>query len=181
MPFTASSDNKTESSAGESVIARLYELYERQMFGAAFAVTHSASDAEDAVHDAFLNILKKLDSLDLSDEDKTRSLLIISARNSALSALRKNKRYVCDDEAADETEDISAREEFYRLEAPQAKELIKLLPEELRQVLVLRYVLGKSAADTAVILGITVSAVYARIRRARNLIKKYMEEDKDNG
>ena len=81
------------------------------------------------------------------------------------------------DEPEEETEDISAKEEYLKLEAPSAAELIKQLPGEIREVIVMRFIRGDDAKTTADILGISVPTVYSRIRRAREIIKEFIEEE----
>ena len=48
-------------------LQRLYELYEQPMYRIAFAVLRSSGLAEDAVSDAFVRIIKKLDRIGEAD------------------------------------------------------------------------------------------------------------------
>lgn len=160
-----------------SLVERLYTSYEQMMYKAAFSLLKDSYYAEDAVHEAFLRIIRNMSCLNFDDDKKTRALLVITVRNVCFNMLRRNKRMPVIDEPEEETEDISAKEEYLKLEAPSAAELIKQLPDEIREVIVMRFVRGDDAKTTADILGISVPTVYSRIRRAREIIKEFIEEE----
>ena len=44
-------------------LKKLYEIYEQPMYRIAFSVLKNSSDAEDAVSDAFMSIIKKIGSI----------------------------------------------------------------------------------------------------------------------
>lgn len=160
-----------------SLVEQLYTSYEQMMYKAAFSVLKDSYYAEDAVHEAFLRIIRNMSCLNFDDDKKTRALLVITVRNVCFNMLRRNKRMPVIDEPEEETEDISAKEEYLKLEAPSAAELIKQLPDEIREVIVMRFIRGDDAKTTADILGISVPTVYSRIRRAREIIKEFIEEE----
>ena len=62
------------------------------MYCAAKSVVKNESDAEDAVHNAFLGIAKHIDVLLSADEDKAKCYCIKAAKNAALNIARKNNR-----------------------------------------------------------------------------------------
>jgi len=54
---------------------------------------------------------------------------------------------------------------------------IESLPEEQRQVLVLRYWEGKSTQEIAEVLGKSIGAVYGLLNRAKSKIRKLLDDD----
>ncbi len=71
---------------------KLYEIYEQPMYRIAFAVVKNSSDAEDAVSDAFMSIIKKIGRIGDVNSPKTKSYIVKTIKNSAIDIYRKNKR-----------------------------------------------------------------------------------------
>ena len=66
-------------------IRELYEIYEQPMFRIAYAILHDSALAEDAVSDAFIRIIGKLDRLKAPDSPKTKQYIVKTIK-STLSA-----------------------------------------------------------------------------------------------
>ena len=49
-----------DTPADKGFIERLYKEYEQELFSAAYQILKNSSDAEDAVHEAFLSALKNI-------------------------------------------------------------------------------------------------------------------------
>ena len=94
-----------------SLVERLYTNYEQMMYKAAFAILKDSYYAEDAVHESFLKIIRRLSLLSFDDDKKTRALLVITVRNECFNMLKKNKRMPLTDEHEEEIEDPLAEEE----------------------------------------------------------------------
>ncbi len=71
---------------------KLYEIYEQPMYRIAFAVLKNTSDAEDAVSDAFISIIKKISSIGEPYSPKTKSYIVKIIKSSAIDIYRKNRR-----------------------------------------------------------------------------------------
>ena len=71
---------------------KLYEIYEQPMYRIAFSVLKNSSDAEDAVSDAFMSIIKKIGRIGEPYSPKTKSYIVKTIRNSAIDIYRKNRR-----------------------------------------------------------------------------------------
>ena len=71
----------------KEVFAELYERFEAFMYQVAFSVLQSSSDAEDAVHQVFLKLLKNDVRLDPSD-GRVKAYLGVATKNAALNMLR---------------------------------------------------------------------------------------------
>ena len=139
------------------------------LFAYAFSITKSREEAEDAVHSA---IVKAFDGLPkLRNKAKLRPWLFRILRNECLLLKRRNKRFTL------LPEDIPAepRDEETKLDLGHA---VGSLSEDLREAVVLYYKLGYSTGEIANITGVPRGTVMSRLARARELIRNYMEGEK---
>ena len=156
----------------------LVKRYDSKLLRIAQHVTHNREDAQDAVQEAFLKAFQKLEQF--QENSKFSTWLVRIAINQSLMKLRKQHRKseVSTDQGFQTEEDALFREiadwapnpeERYRtLELREI--LIKTLQSlgpGIRVVFVLRDIEGLSVEKTAEALDLTVSAVKARLRRAR--------------
>lgn len=164
-----------ETEEERNLISELYTKYEQKMFRAALDILHNAHSAEDAVHEAFLKIINKISELSFENDVKTEALLVIMVRNIAKNMYNKDKRIELSEILEEIAEDNDSLSEYYRLEKTTAQELIDKLPEELRHVIVLRCILDIDVKEIALMLGIAPTTVYARIQKARKVMRETME------
>ncbi|MCL2217010.1 MAG: sigma-70 family RNA polymerase sigma factor [Defluviitaleaceae bacterium] len=122
-----------------------------------------AKDAVDeAEYKAFIS-LKKLRQPEFFETWLTRILI-----NECKKALRRLKREV----PYDSSLEASAED----LDSLPLKEAIQLLPQELREVIILRYFSGFTVVETAQSLDIPQGTVATRCRRALKLLKLELSE-----
>ena len=57
-------------------LQKLYELYEQPMYRIAYAVLHDTALAEDAVHDAFVRLVSRLEKIGEPDSPKTKGYIV---------------------------------------------------------------------------------------------------------
>ena len=152
-------------------------------------ITGSAQDAEEAVQDAFLSVLRKIDTF--REESAFRSWLYRIVANKAYERCRRRRR-----RGADVSLDqlLPVFDEHGRHAAPVAdwsmsvddparqtelrmvlRTAIDELPADYRAVVVLRDVEGLSQQETAEALGLTVVNVKTRLHRARLFLRKRLE------
>lgn len=74
----------------------IYISYRKQMLIVAMSVVHSEADAEDVVHEVFLNIaMRHMDTVSTITEEKVlRNYLLTATKRTALNWLRKYKHIV---------------------------------------------------------------------------------------
>lgn len=74
----------------------IYISYRKQMLIVAMSVVHSEADAEDVVHEVFLNIaMRHMDTVSAITEEKVlRNYLLTATKRTALNWLRKYKHIV---------------------------------------------------------------------------------------
>lgn len=171
--YLAMIDDEEEQSKFE----QLYKTYRQTMFYTANYILKDAYLAEDAVHQAFLRIIKHMDKIGEVKSSKTRGFVVIIAENIAIDMYRKRKRensisfYDMEDYLGEEA---AATMEFSD-ENPVAA-AIAMLPFNYSSVLTLKFSHGYSDAEIASILSIKVDNVRQRIVRAKAKLKKILEE-----
>ena len=69
----------------------IYLKYRNAMFRAADGILHNDQDAEDAVHNAFLRIIKKFSRFQNMPAKDLAPQVVVIARNEAISLQRKKK------------------------------------------------------------------------------------------
>ena len=156
-------------------LSLLYEKYGGKMFAAAKRIVGSTSDAEDALHNAFLSVAKRIGEIDTDDDDSIRGYLFTIVKNEAINILRSETDGVGLDDAADASEDVVL--EFERREAYEcAVEAIRAMDERYRAPLYLTVVMGHSANEAASILKRTPGTVRMQISRAKKILQKKLKE-----
>ena len=166
MIYLSTIDTPEERSKFEQV----YLKYRDLMFHAANRILHNDHDAEDAVHQAFLSILKHLDKISLAERKKTRAFVVVIVERKAIDLLRNRIRL-------DETvllEEIAAVPAQEKLGLEEA---IELLPEHYRNILTLKYVTGFTTSELAKMMGITASGVSKLLFRAKEELKEILRKD----
>lgn len=127
----------------------------------------SHSQAVDVLDEAIYKALyglRKLRSPEYFDTWMTRIVI-----NECHNELRRRKRYYPLDELPE-----TAAEEF---DALPLKEAIRRLPQDLRDVIILRYFSGYTLAETAKILDIPQGTAATRQRKALKLLRLELEEE----
>lgn len=144
----------------ERVRARLYR--------AAYLYLGSEADALEAVDETVYQALrgvKKLRQVDFFETWITRILI-----NECHKELRRRKRLAGEDALPD-----TAGPDAY--DALPLREAVRRLPEELRQVIILRFFAGYTQAETAAALDIPQGTAATRQRKALALLRLELGEE----
>lgn len=151
--------------------AALYEEHHAWAERVALRITGSQSDAEDAVQNAFLQVIRHFEKIYEIPCDKLGFWIISIVKNEALMIVRRRGREVVleEDIPAPETDGVSDRQALARLFAS--------LPELYRSVLELRFLAGYSGKEIAERLGISETAVNTRVSRGRALLREAAEKE----
>lgn len=165
--------------ATDQAIAVLVDDYAPTLYRVAFSVLRNAADAEDAVQEVFLRVLRHRD--DLVEVRDHRVWLVRIVWNIVLDRKRRAK-------TRPETDDISELARVLPASGMSAEEraaaaqhhayvleLVDRLPVKEREVLMLSAFEELSSVEIAGILGITESSVRSRLFRARNLMAGLLE------
>ena len=164
----------TRGHAEDQAIAALVDEYAATLYRVAFSVLRNGADAEDAVQEVFLRVLRHRNKL--GEVRDRRVWLIRIVWNIVLDRKRRAKTRPETDDIADlarvlPADGITAEE---RAAAAQhhARVLacVEQLPAKEREVLVLSAFEELSSVEIAAVLDITESSVRSRLFRARNLM-----------
>ena len=153
---------------------RIYLAHRQTMYYAAFRILKDVHEAEDAVHQAFLRIIDRLDKINDAECHKSRAYLVVITENSAIDIYRKRKqaRMVSYEEM--EVYITSNIESDY-----EEKDAIFLasnkLPVNYSVVLRLRYAQGHTDAEIATLLKISDDNVRQRISRAKKKLNQLLD------
>lgn len=156
------------SPVAQDQIEMIYRRYADMLYRIALSHTGRREDAEDAVHDVFIKYLEKAPIF--ADRKHEEAWFIRVTVNRSLDILRREKTrsFAPLDENADRPEESSDDGAHDILKAVDA------LPPKYKSVILLHCLEQKTVEDTAMALGISVSAVKMRLMRGRELLKKSM-------
>lgn len=155
-------------------IKAIYELYEQPMYRIAFAVLKNSGLAEDAVSDAFIRIIDRLNRIKDPHSDKTKAYIVKIIKSTSINIYRKNKRTLTRETAIDESvmqiSDSSQNIEenvMTRMENQNRRNLLKKLDETDRTIINLRYGNDLSWKEVAERTSMTESTARKRFERAK--------------
>jgi len=160
--------------AEEEAVAELVTQFAGTLYRVAYSVLRNAADAEDAVQEAFVRVLRHRDTLhEVRDQ---RVWLIRIVWNVVLDRKRRMKTRPETDDVAELARILPASGLSAEDRAAAAQHhahvlaCVEQLPAKERQVLMLSAFEELSSAEIAVVLGTTESSVRSRLFRARNLM-----------
>jgi RNA polymerase sigma-70 factor (ECF subfamily) len=171
--------------AEEQALAALVSQYSGTLYRVAYSVLRNAADAEDAVQEAFMRVLRHRDTLgEVRDQ---RVWLIRIVWNVVLDRKRRMK-------TRPETDDVSELARVLPAGGLSADDravavqfharvlgCVEQLPAKEREVLTLSAFEELNSVEIATVLGITESSVRSRLFRARNLMAGLLEHDRRQG
>jgi RNA polymerase sigma-70 factor, ECF subfamily len=166
--------DESRKHAQEEALAALVSEYAPTLYRVAFSVLRNTADAEDAVQEAFLRVLRHRDTL--NEVRDPRVWLIRIVWNIVLDRKRRAKTRP----ETDDIEELSRVLPANGLSAEQRAQAaqhhshvlacVDKLPAKEREVLILSAFEELSSVEIAGVLGITESSVRSRLFRARNLM-----------
>ncbi len=151
---------------------QIYREYRGLMCHLADNILHNRQDAEDAVHNAFLRIIKKFSELRTAPAEDLAPQLVVIVRNEAISLLRKKKDAAPLEDwdgFAESSDDIAS---YHALVDSFAH-----LPQTYRAVMEMKLLSGYSDGEIAAKLGLSKTAVSTRISRGRQLLRSIVERE----
>jgi len=178
----SSVDDHSRQHAEEQALAALVDEYASTLYRVAFSVLRNAADAEDAVQEAFVRVLRHRERLD--EVRDHRVWLIRIVWNIVLDRKRRAK-------TRPETDDVSELARVLPAGGLTADEramaaqhhshvlsCVEQLPAKEREVLTLSAFEELSSVEIATVLGITESSVRSRLFRARNLMAELLNHSR---
>lgn len=161
-----------ESDEDRSEFEKIYNKYRGRMYAIAFVILKNEHDAEDAVHEAFLSIIRHFRKISKMPCPDLEAYIVIIVENKAIDILRMRKRII-DIDYIDTMEGIP-------IAAPGETELsdaMSKLPARYREILLLRFHSGYTTRELAKLLDMSPDTVRKLIWRARAALKAILNGD----
>jgi len=181
IPNSAAND-ETRLRAEDTALAALVDQYAGALYRVAYSVLRNPADAEDAVQETFLRVLRHRHSL--GEVRDHRVWLIRIVWNIVLDRKRRAK-------SRPETDDVEelarvlpwtglSAEEIAAAAQHHARVLacVDRLPNKERHVLILSAFEELTSVEISSVLGITESSVRSRLFRARNLMAGLLDHQR---
>lgn len=156
-------DNEENKSKFEEVYLR----YKTVMLNRAFDILNDSKLAEDAVHNAFLRILKNISKIGEVDDIRTRNFVTVIVDNVAKTMYNKEHKIVLTEYGEIDSK-INIEEIIEDRDAVRhIMDTMNFLPEIYRYVFFLKYFNKFSDKEIASVLDIPVSTVRKRLLRGK--------------
>ena len=159
-----------------SFIEDCYALYEQKMFRVALSVLHDESLAEDAVQDAFLQLIKHKVFFPQAESDDCKRYIITVIKNTSINIYNKRKN---ENQIVSYSDNLETLSDEYTILSEDEKDieaectpLMKNLPEKYYAVVDCLVVHDYTVAETAARLNITEANVRKRYERAKKMMRE---------
>ena len=153
-------------------LARSYERNVDTVWNVCITFLKNPADAEDAVQNAFMQIIRHFEKIDEIPCEKLPFWIVCIVKNEAVTILRKNQRTVQLENWDSFAADAESVTDYLEL-----VQLFSRLPETYRAVLEMRLLLGYTGKEIARHLALSESAVNTRIFRGRALLREIAEKE----
>ncbi len=169
-------------------IAALYRECYGRLYSTAYRILGRQSEAEDAVHSAFVRLLRMKGHYDALSADELCYMAVCIVRHVALNMLRDEKKHLL----CETPEDLSALSQGTgggaASQMPHAseknedtlrelvRETLYRMPDEECRLLWMKYYAGLSNQDIATALHISRHAADMRLHRARRELERRIKE-----
>lgn len=168
----------------EACLEMLIKRHKRKVFTTIYLIVNDRYIAEDLFQETFIKVIHMLKNEKYNEEGKFLPWVIRIARNMAIDYFRKSKRNptITDGDGEDifryiELADENREEQIVRQQTEkQLRFLINQLPEEQKQVLVLRHYGDLSFKEIADLTQVSINTALGRMRYALNNLRKMMLE-----
>ena len=160
---------------------KFYDLFIRQVFQSAYAVTGNPGEAEEIAQDTMLKVFSDTRLID-DDVPGMIRLLRRMAVNRAIDTVRRRKNFILslEDEPWDGCEDDGEAEEAETWDTDNVRDGIDRLPPVYRSVLALRLFEEMNFADIAVQLNVNASTVRVQYTRGIARLRKCLIQKKED-
>lgn len=155
---------------------QLYKLTSPSVYGFSLSFLKNTYDAEDIMHDLYINIYKSAEKYKSSG--KPMAWILTIARNLCLQKLReqaKKEDVPCEDweRALSENQGLSFEDRMI------VSKCMKILDDEERQIVLLHAVAGFKHRETAQCMNILLPTVLSKYNRAIKKLKNELEKESE--
>lgn len=168
----------------EACLEVLIKRHKSKVYSTIYLIVQDRYLAEDLFQETFIKVVQTLKGERYNEEGKFLPWVVRIARNLAIDYFRKAKRtpVITDTEGNDVLSYISIAEEsredkMMRQQSESTiRGLIKMLPPEQREVLILRQYGDLSFKEIADATGVSINTALGRMRYALNNLRKMITE-----
>lgn len=155
-------------------VDQIYAEYGGKIMGYIRARIHGKADAEDLFSEVFERIIKKLDDFD-PEKASLNTWIFTITRNIVIDHFRRTKpSSELDENLTDGTEldeDLLNTESLSELASA-----LRSLPQQMMDIIVLRYYDGKPLTEIAKLMGLSYGAVKLRHQNALLMLRKALQD-----
>ncbi len=159
-------------------LARLYDRYSGVMFSTSVRILGDRREAEDLLHDVFLEVWKKAGDYDAS-RGTVRTWLLMRLRSRALDrckTARRNRVVSLEEAPTWESRTVPGEDPSSSSDKKAVRRAVRALPDTQRRVLELAYFRGLSSSEIARQLDIPVGTVKSRVAAGLNKLRRSFRE-----
>ena len=154
----------------QSAISKLIERHKRRVRDYIYMMVKDNDVADDIFQETFIKVIRVIDEGRYTDNGKFLSWVLRIAHNQVIDHFRACKQNKQVNESESEDELISSQIES------DVRNLIELLPEEQREVVMMRYYSGMSFKEIAEQTGVSINTALGRMRYALINLRRMIRE-----
>jgi RNA polymerase sigma-70 factor, ECF subfamily len=160
----------------ESALGELYDRHAGAMLGVALRILKLRQDAEDLVHDVFVEAWQKAADFD-AERGSVRSWLLVRVRSRGVDRLRsltsaRRRGLLGDGEGAAEGEGATVAPVWEGPDRERARKALDGLPEAQRALVELAYFEGMTCSEMASHCAIPIGTVKSRLSAALGKLRE---------
>lgn len=164
------------SQRNEEAFAELYRLTSPSVYSYALSILKNNFDAEDVMHDCYINIYQSAGSYKSSG--KPMAWILTITRNLCLQKLRENTR-VSDIPDEDWERFLGPDNNVSVEEKLLIEKCMRILTDEERQIVVLHAIAGFKHKEIASHMGLLLPTVLSKYNRAMKKLKLELEKESE--
>jgi RNA polymerase sigma factor (sigma-70 family) len=176
----------------EEAFEMLLHRHKSRIYTAIYMIVKDRYQAEDLLQDTFIKAINTIKGGRYNEEGKFLPWICRVAHNLAIDHFRRSKRYpevVLEDgsrvfDSLQFSEDSFETQQLLRDTKSRLRDIIKELPDEQKQVLIMRHYLEMSFQEIAERTDVSINTALGRMRYAlinlrKKMIKNHIAYDKD--